>query len=305
MNILVTGGAGFIGSHLVDKLIYNKHRVTVVDDLSNGSKVNLNPQAKFYKLKIQSPRLSQVFNKQKFHIVYHLAAQINVRKSIQDPIFDAQTNILGSINLFENCTKYKVKKIIFISSGGAIYGDGVKIPTPETAQQAPISPYGITKLSLEKYLHYYSLQYKLPYTILRLANIYGPRQDSTGEGGVVAIFCRQLINQKPLYINGNGRQTRDFVYVADVVNACLKSLSNKVQGIYNIGTARQTNINQLAKKLIDISHTKINIKHRPAIKGEQQLSCLSYTKIKNQLNWQPEYNLTQGLKATWQWFQDN
>jgi len=192
MKILVTGGAGFIGSHLVDKLIANHHHVIVVDDLSTGKKGNLNREAKFYNLNIQDKKIANIFKKEKPVVVYHLAAQMNVRKSITDPIFDANNNIIGSINLLENCIKHKVKKFVFISTGGAIYGDTVKLPTPEDSLASPISPYGIAKLSIEKYLHYYFRQYKLPYTVLRLANIYGPRQDSQGEAGVVAIFCNNL-----------------------------------------------------------------------------------------------------------------
>ena len=303
-KILVTGGAGFIGSHLVDEFIMQNHQVIVVDDLSTGKKENLNPQAKFYQLKIQDRKLSVIFKKEKPAIVCHLAAQMNVRRSIVDPIFDAQSNIIGSLNLLENCVKYKIKKFIFISSGGAIYGDGVKIPTLETEKEQPLSPYGIAKLALEKYLYYYSNQHRLPYTILRLANIYGPRQNYLGEAGVVAVFGHQLISKKSLWVNG-GQQTRDFVYVADVVSAVIKALPKQVQGIFNIGTGKQTNIDNLAKKMIQISQTKVFIKHRPYITGEQMKSCLSFNKIKHDLNWQPQYDLNKGLKQTWDWFKAN
>ena len=302
-KILVTGGAGFIGSHLVDELIKKNHQVIVVDDLSTGKKENLNPQAKFYKLKIQDRKLSLIFKKEKLEIVCHLAAQMNVRRSIADPIFDAQSNIIGSLNLLENCVKYKIKKFIFISTGGAIYGDRVKIPTLETEKEQPISPYGIAKLAIEKYLYYYSNQHRLPYTILRLANIYGPRQNHLGEAGVVAVFCNQLITKKPLWVNG-GEQTRDFVYAADVVSAVTKALPKKVQGIFNIATGKQTNIDNLAKKIIQIANTKVPVKHRPYIPGEQMKSCLSSNKIKHDLNWQPKYDLERGLKETWDWFQN-
>jgi len=303
-KILVTGGAGFIGSHLVDEFIMQNHQVIVVDDLSTGKKENLNPQAKFYQLKIQDRKLFVIFKKEKPAIVCHLAAQMNVRRSIVDPIFDAQSNIIGSLNLLENCVKYKIKKFIFISSGGAIYGDGVKIPTLETEKEQPLSPYGIAKLALEKYLYYYSNQHRLPYTILRLANIYGPRQNYLGEAGVVAVFGHQLISEKSLWVNG-GQQTRDFVYVADVVSAVIKALPKQVQGIFNIGTGKQTNIDNLAKKMIQISQTKVFIKHRPYVTGEQMKSCLSFNKIKHDLNWQPQYDLNKGLKQTWDWFKAN
>ncbi|NMC51687.1 NAD-dependent epimerase/dehydratase family protein [Candidatus Kuenenbacteria bacterium] len=305
MTILVTGGAGFIGSHLVDKLIKEKHRVIVVDDLSTGKKINLNKRAKFYRLDIQDKKLEQIFKKEKPQVVYHLAAQMNVRKSIADPIFDAKTNIVGVLNLLENCVKYHVKKFVFISTGGAIYGDGVKIPTPETATEAPISPYGIAKLATEKYLHYYRHQYGLNYTVLRLANIYGPRQNYLGEAGVVAIFCHQLKNNQPTFINGPGQQTRDFVFVADVVAAALKALKDKKPNIYNIATSKENNINQLASALQKVSGVKTPIEHRSAIKGEQMRSCLNYQKIKKHLGWSPKYDLEKGLRETWQWFQKN
>lgn len=305
MKILVTGGAGFIGSHLVDRLTAQKYRVVVVDDLSTGKKANLNKKAKFYRLDIQDKRLEQIFIKEKPAVVYHLAAQMNVRKSIADPLFDARTNILGVLNLLENCVKYKVKKFVFISTGGAIYGDDVKISTPETATEAPISPYGIAKLATEKYLHYYYHQYGLKYTVLRLANVYGPRQNFQGEAGVVAIFCHQLKNNQPLFINGPGRQTRDFVFVSDVVAACLKALNDKKSNIYNIATSQENNINQLVATLQKVSGIKTPVKHRQAIKGEQLRSCLDYHKIKKHLRWSPQYDLESGLRETWKWFQNN
>ncbi|HOZ37105.1 MAG TPA: NAD-dependent epimerase/dehydratase family protein [bacterium] len=303
MKILVTGGAGFIGSHLVDKLIEQKHRVIIVDDLSTGKKTNLNRRAKFYRLDVQDKKFAQIFAKEKPTAIYHLAAQMNVRKSIADPLFDARTNILGVLNLLENCVKYRVKKFVFISTGGAIYGDGVKIPTPETATEAPISPYGIAKLATEKYLHYYQHQYGLNYTVLRLANVYGPRQNYLGEAGVVAIFCHQLKNNQPLFINGPGKQTRDFVFVADVVSAALKALNDEKPNIYNIATSQENNINQLVATLQKVSGIKTPIKHRPAIKGEQLRSCLDYRQIKKHLGWTPKYDLAKGLKETWEWFQ--
>lgn len=303
MKILVTGGAGFIGSHLVGNLIQNNYSVIVVDNLSTGKRQNLNPRARFYRLDIQDKKLEQIFKKEKPQVVYHLAAQMNVRKSIADPIFDAQANIIGVLNLLENCVKYRIKKFVFISTGGAIYGDGVKIPTPETAIEAPISPYGIAKLATEKYLHYYHHQYGLNYTVLRLANIYGPRQNYLGEAGVVAIFCHQLKNNQPIFINGNGHQTRDFVFVADVVAAALKALKDKKPNIYNIATSKENNINQLASALQKVSGVKTPIEHRSAIKGEQMRSCLNYQKIKKHLGWSPKYDLEKGLRETWQWFQ--
>jgi UDP-glucose 4-epimerase len=304
MKILITGGAGFIGSHLADKLIQKKHKVVVVDNLSSGKKRHINKKAKFYKLVIQSKKISDIFKKERPDIVYHLAAQMNVRASIDDPIFDANTNILGSLNLLENSVKSKVKKFVFISTGGAIYGDGVKLPTPESALEAPISPYGVAKLTIEKYLHYYNNQYNLPYTVLRLANIYGPRQDSKGEAGVVAIFSNQLLNNKPLTVFG-GAQTRDFVYVLDVVDAATKAMSRNIKGIYNIGTSRQTSVDKLAKMMISISESSSKIIHKKYIVGEQLKSCLSASKAKRQLKWSLKYDLNKGLTETINWFNNN
>lgn len=304
-NILVTGGAGFIGSHLVDQLIHHKHRVVVVDDLSTGQKSNVNKQARFYRQKIEAKGLASIFKREKPSVVYHLAAQIDLKKSLQDPVSDAHINIIGSLNLLGDCVKYKVKKFIFFSSGGAMYDETVKTPTPDGYPDKPSSPYGIAKLAVEHYLRFYASQSKLNCAILRPSNVYGPRQNSKGEAGVVAIFCRQLTQHQPLFINGSGLQTRDFVYVDDVVKAALKSLPNKVKGVYHIGTAKQTSLNQLAKKLVTISKTRVPLKHRPAVKGEQMKSCLSYHKIKRELDWQPSYTISQGLKATWQWFSLN
>ena len=211
-----------------------------------------------------------------------------------DPVFDTRSNILASVNLINLAREYRVKKFIFSSTGGAIYGDGVKIPTPETAEEAPISPYGIAKLSVEKYLHYYHRQYGLNYSVLRLANIYGPRQNYLGEAGVVAIFSATLRNIS------SGVSTT--LPLADVVSACLKVLTDAKPNIYNIGTAQENNINQLAVALQKVSGINTLIKHRSAIKGEQMKSCLSYQKIKSHLSWRPKHNLEGGLKETWRWF---
>lgn len=302
MKILVTGGAGFIGSNIVDKLIEQGHQVVVVDDLSSGKKEYINSKAKFYQINIQAKELEQIFAKEKPEIVNHHAAHINVRESVKDPIFDAQANILGTLNLLENCRKYKVKKFIFASTGGALYGDTDIIPTPENHPTKPISPYGVTKLCAEGYLYYYQQVHNLDYVILRYANVYGPRQDPYGEAGVVAIFIQKLLaNEQPI-INGDGKQTRDFVFVSDVVDSNVLALTSRASEIYNVGTGRETSVDELFHKLTKITGISKTEKHGPPIPGEQRRSCLSYLKIKKRLGWEPKTSLGQGLKKTVEWF---
>ena len=311
MKILVTGGAGFIGSHLVDRLIKEGHQVVVVDNLSTGKKENLNKKAKFYKIDICSPKISQIFKKEKPEVVYHLAAQIDVRKSVEDPVRDADINILGSLNLIQNFIRVNPrlnqrksastnKKIIFASSG-AIYGDTNVIPTPEAHPENPETPYGIAKLAIEKYLYFYQKTLGLNYTALRLSNVYGPRQNSKGEAGVVAIFCDKMLSGKQPVIFGSGRQTRDFVFVDDVVEAALLAVSRGPSSadsvpVYNIGTAKETSINEIFRKIKELTNSNCQEIHGPAKLGEQKRSCLDFSKAKKELNWQPKYDLEMGLK---------
>ncbi len=302
MKILVTGGAGFIGSHLVDELIKLKHKVAVVDNLSTGKKRNLNKKAKFYKIDICNPKLFEIFKKEKYDVVFHYAAQIDLIKSVEDPIKDAKLNILGSLNVLDNCKKYKVKKIIVASTGGAIYGEAKIIPTPESYPELPLSPYGIEKLSVEKYLNYYQKIFNLPFVALRFANVYGPRQNSKGEAGVVSIFCDKMLNGKKVVINGNGKQTRDFVFVADVVLASILSLKKGKQGIFNIATAKETNINTIFRKLKKLTNSECKETHVLAQPRGQKKSCLDYSLAKKKLGWKPKYNLDKGLKLTVEWF---
>ncbi len=302
--ILVTGGAGFIGSHLVDRLIGKGYKVVVIDNLSTGKKENLNPKAKFYKINICSPKISQIFKKEKPEIVFHLAAQINVRKSVENPLFDAKTNILGSLNVLENCKNFKVQKIIFASTGGAIYGQAKKLPTPEDYLANPLSPYGIAKLTTEKYLNYYYQVLGLPYISLRLANVYGPRQDGSGEAGVIAIFLGKMLRGENPVIFGDGKQTRDFIFVEDVISAFLLSMKIKKVGIFNIGTAKETDINTIFKKLKELTNQKQKPIYEKERKGDLKRSCLDIEKAKEKLKWQPKYSLEKGLEKTIQWFQN-
>ncbi|XOB40753.1 MAG: NAD-dependent epimerase/dehydratase family protein [Candidatus Nealsonbacteria bacterium] len=309
-KILVSGGAGFIASHLTDKLIEQGHQVIVIDNLSTGKKENLNPKAKFYELDICDSKISQIFKKEKPETIFHFAAQIDIRKSVKDPIEDAKINILGSLNILQNFiivnqpNQYKsaVPKIIFASSGGAIYGDTDVIPTPENHLENPESPYGIEKLAIEKYLNFYKKTYGLDYVSLRFSNVYGPRQNSKGEAGVIAIFCDKMLRNEKVVINGDGEQTRDFVYVDDVVEAALSAIKKEKSGIYNIGIAKETSINEIFRKIKELTNSDCQEIHGPIKSGEQKRSCLDFSKIKKALNWQPKYSLEKGLKETISWF---
>jgi len=301
-KVLVTGGAGFIGSNLVDKLIEKRYEVAVIDNLSTGQKSNLNKKVKFYKTDIQDKKIADIFSKEKFDAVFHYAAQISVRDSVQDPIADAKTNILGSLNILEACRKNKVKKIIFSSSGGAIYGDANAFPTDEDCKEIPLSPYAIAKLSVEKYLYFYYKSFELEFIALRFANIYGPRQNSRGEAGVIAIFADKMITGQPITINGLGKQTRDFVFVDDIVSASIMALEQDKVGIFNLGTAIETDINTIFLKLKDLLNSNCQEVHGPVAPGESQRSCLNFSMAKSILGWEPKYNLDQGLEKTVNWF---
>ncbi len=303
-KILVTGGAGFIGSHIVDRLIEESHKVVVVDNLSTGNKRNLNKKAKLYNLNICSAKLADVFKKEKFDYVFHLAAQIDVRKSVEDPQSSAKDNILGSLNILENCRINKVKKIIFTSTGGAIYGDAGVIPTPENHPELPLSPYGIEKLAVDKYLNYYHKVFKLPYVSLRLGNVYGPRQNSKGEAGVVAIFADKMIKGESPIINGPGKNTRDFVYVSDVAQASILAMKSKKTGVYNIGTGEETSINTIFRNLNKLLNSGCKEIHGEAKQGEQKRSCLDNKKAKRDLGWQPKVKIEEGLERTVNWFEN-
>lgn len=305
MKILVTGGAGFIGSHLVDALLAAGHQVAVVDNLSTGVKHNLNPAATFHELGIQDPALAEIFKAEKPAVVFHEAAQIDVRKSVANPVWDAEQNILGSINLLENCKQYGVTRVIFASTGGAIYGDTDQIPTAEDQPTAPISPYGIAKLTIEKYLNYYQQVFGLAYVVLRYANVYGPRQNAKGEAGVVSIFIDQLFSGQTPTIYGDGRQTRDYVYVGDIVAANLLALTTAPGTIYNIGTGIETTVNQLAAIISSAAGQTTTFNYASARPGEQQRSCLNWTKAKKILAWQPTMPLKEGIEKTVVWFKDH
>ncbi len=300
-KILVTGGAGFIGSTLVDKLINEGHEVVVIDDLSSGKKDYVNQKAVLYELDICSPKVAKVFKKEKFDFVYHLAAQIDVRVSVERPEYDNKINVLGGLNIIQNSYLNKVKKFIMASTGGAIYGDAEEIPTPETAPTYPVSPYGIHKLTLEKYLNYYYQVYGLNYTVLRFSNVYGPRQFKGGEAGVIAIFIDNAVKGLESFQYGDGLQTRDFVYVDDVVRGLFSALDIDCPAEINIAYGIETTILDLRRDIEKALGTPIKIKEMPGKPGEQRRSCLSYTRAKEVFNWEPQVNLEEGIKRTIEW----
>lgn len=302
MKVLVTGGAGFIGSHLVDRLILEGHDVAVVDNLSTGKRKNVNRRAKLYKVDIQSPRIQRVFRNERPSVVMHLAAQMDVRRSVKDPVFDAQVNILGTLNVLEQAFNHGTRKVVFASSGGAIYGEQEAFPAPETHPTRPVSPYGISKLCGEHYLSYYQRMSGIQVVSMRYANVYGPRQDPYGEAGVVAIFIQRMLAGEQPVINGNGRQTRDFVYVDDVVDANLAVMGQAIQGIYNVGTGTETTVNELFTMLQELTGSSCRELHGPARKGEQSRSVVDPMRVRKELGWEPRVSLKEGLKRTVEFF---
>lgn len=303
MKVLVTGGAGFIGSNIVDALIEKKHKVSIVDNLATGNMKNVNKKAKFYKVSVTDfNKIENIFKKEKFDVVIHHAAQLDVRKSVADPNFDADVNIKGTINILEACKRTKVKKIIFASSGGTIYGECSSKAPDEKAFANPLSPYGVAKLSVEHYIKCYSALYGLKYTVLRYANVYGPRQDPFGEAGVVAIFIGKMLKNEPVFIFGDGKQLRDYVYVKDVVDANLKALNKGNNEIINIGTHKTFSVNQLEKELSKITNYQNKPIYKPKRSGELLKSFLNISKAKKVLNWQPKTDIVTGLKNTVDFF---
>ena len=303
---MVTGGAGFIGSHLVDKLVEEGKDVVVVDNLTTGKKINLNKKAKFIEIDITDSGISKVFENENFDAVCHFAASTNVRKSVENPLNDIKTNVLGMVNLLEACKKHGIKKVVFSSTGGALYGNTDKLPTLENHPTRPISPYGIDKLAGENFLYYYNKVHGLPVTILRYSNVYGPRQDRKGEGGVVAVFIKQLMEKQTPIINGDGEQTRDFIYVSDIANANALALEqeerNESFNIYNISGGAETSINDLLGIISKKLSVDLKPEYGPKLKGEILRSCLDNSLATKELNFVPKYNLEKGIDATIQYF---
>jgi UDP-glucose 4-epimerase len=297
-RILVTGGAGFIGSNVADSLVAAGHEVAVVDNLSTGRREFVPVQAQFFHYDINSPEAAELIRSFRPEALVHHAAQMNVRFSVADPVADARENILGSLNLLQAAIEAKVKKVIFASTGGAIYGDAAPIPARETDAPWPDSPYGIAKLAVEHYLRYYQREHGLITICLRYANVYGPRQNGQGEAGVVAIFIEKFLAAQQPLINGDGLQTRDFVYVGDVVAANLLALKYPTSGTFNIGTGRETDILTIYLKLQEIAQSPLGPVHGPAKPGEQRRSALDSALALEKLGWQPTVALEDGLART-------
>jgi UDP-glucose 4-epimerase len=304
-KILVTGGAGFIGSHVVDLFLAKGYQVVVLDDLSTGRISNLNPGAKLYQMDIRSPEVREVFAAEKPDYVSHHAAQAEVRRSVAQPLFDAEVNILGSINLLECARDFEVKHFVYISSGGAAYGEPEQLPCNEDHPVNPICQYGASKHTVEHYLYMYHANYGLRYTVLRYPNVFGPRQNPQGEAGVIAIFTGKMLASEPVLVNGDGEQTRDFVYVGDCAHANYLAVTVDHQpGIYNLGWGRPTSINEISFALAKATAYPRPIQHGPAKVGETRHIYLDATKAEKELGWTPTLTLEQGLEKTVAYLRD-
>ena len=316
MKILVTGGAGFIGSHVVDAYIAQGHDVAVIDDLSTGYREFLNPKARFYQVDLADrDAVRSVFAREQFDLVNHHAAQVDVRVSVADPLGDARTNIMGLLTLLEACRDFSVKKFIFISSGGVIYGESEALPLSENAPKQPISPYGVAKLASEFYLFSAKQTWGLEYIALRYANVYGPRQTPKSEATVISTFARALARGEPVTIFGDGEQTRDFIFIQDVVSANLLA-TEQISAInralrassiddlaFNVGTGRETSVNQLLEIFAQTLQRKCDARYAPARPGELRRNALDISKAKRVLGFAPKVSLEHGLRETMAWVQ--
>jgi UDP-glucose 4-epimerase len=301
VRILVTGGAGFVGSHVVDRLVSDGHEVAVIDDLSTGRRENVNVAARLHVADLRAPELHRIVDATRPGAVLHLAAQAAVSRSVADPAFDASVNVLGILNLLEGCRKAGVRDIVYISTGGAGYGDTDVIPTPETHATRPASPYGVSKIAAELYLDCWLGMHGGRGVSLRLANVYGPRQNPEGEAGVVAIFTRRLLSGRSCIINGDGEQTRDYVYVGDVADAVVRAVGVKTTGAINVGTARETTVNELYRLLARAAGVDRAADYGPARPGEQRRSALAWDRARRELGWAPSTSLERGVAETVAW----
>ncbi len=304
MRILLTGGAGFIGSWVCESYIAESNEVVIVDNLSTGVEENIPPEVDFIECDINNKKkLEVLFKKLKPQVVNHHAAQINLRHSFEDPLNDATINVVGSLNLLELCRKHNVKKFIFASTGGAIYGNPKKIPVDENTKPTPLSPYGISKLCVEQYLDFYKKNFGIDYTSLRYANVYGGRQNPKSEAGVISIFCTAILKKEKIKIYGDGSQTRDFVYCEDVAEANTRALHSP-GGIFNIGTSKETSVNEIVEHLQEISGNNPEKIHLPQREEEVKRISLDTRLARSYLNWQPKTCIRDGLAKTWIWYKN-
>jgi len=299
---LVTGGAGFIGSHIADALVGRGYRVIVLDDLSSGRRENVNPAAELQVLDIRSSEAAQLIDKERPAVMFHLAAQMDVRRSTEDPAFDASINVLGTLNLLNAAVKAGVQQFIFASTGGAIYGEQDVYPAPEGHPERPVSPYGVSKLAGERYMYYFHVQYGLDVTCLRFANVYGERQNPHGEAGVVAIFLKLLYQGKQPVINGDGLQTRDYIHVSDVVRANMAAIGRPGFRILNVGTGIESNVVDLYEGIRTAAGSELAATHGPGQPGEQRRSCVDASKLREELGVPEPIPLGEGLQRTADWF---
>ena len=298
MRIIVTGGAGFIGSHIVDRYLELGHQVAVIDNLSTGCRKFVNPRAKFYKEDITAEEITEIFLKEQPEVVNHHAAQIDIRKSVEDPAYDARVNIVGSLNIIQNCIRHNVKKIVFASSGGAVYGQPAKLPVNEGCPARPLSPYGAAKLAVEQYLYAMKSYAGLDYTILRYGNVYGPRQNPLGEAGVCAIFAGRMRRNEKCILYGNGEPLRDYVFVSDIADANIKVLEAGSGEIYNLGSGKGTSVRQVFEIMKKLSGYRQEPELKSLRTGELQKIFLDCAKADKELGWATQVDLEQGLLET-------
>ena len=302
MKVLVTGGSGFIGSHLVDALIDRGHQVVIVDNLCTGFINNVNPAAKFYQMSVCDQELAEIFQQEKPELVNHHAAQMIIKKSVENPMFDAQENILGSLNVIHHCIQFGVQKLIYSSSGGAIYGEPKYLPVDEEHPISPISEYGVSKHTVEHYLHLYGLRNGLNYVVLRYSNVYGPRQNPGGEAGVVAIFASQMLRGERPTIFGSGDKTRDYTHVFDIVEANLLSMEHGEKATYNLGTGVETSDQEMFDALAKALGYTGSPLYVPARPGEIHRICLDSSKAQQELGWKPRFTLGEGLSQATEYY---
>lgn len=306
MNILLTGGAGFIGSHIADAYLASGHSVTIIDNLSTGRRKNIPAGAMFFEADIRDPdAVQRVFASSRFDLVNHHAAQMDIRRSVADPVYDASVNILGVLTILQEAVRTGVTRIVFASSGGAVYGEQTAFPAGESHPTHPISPYGVAKQTTEQYLFYYHTVFGLDVVCLRYANIFGPRQNPEGEAGVVAIFANKLFAGQQPIINGDGKQTRDYVFVSDVVRANMLVSGARGFQVFNIGTGRETDVNQIFQGVRAAVGSACAEQHGDAKKGEQRRSVLSHEHIRQAFGWTPGVTLEEGLRTTVDYFRKN